>query len=602
MDSFLYRGFVLFADRKDVSQMLKSVSNKLVLTAVIASLSLYGCSSSDDDTGSAANIAAAGEILQYVPADSPYVLANLEPLPDDVMDKLEPNVDRILASYDTLLQEIVVMVQDEAEENGEDSAGADKAVAVVGEISSLMSIDGLRGAGFDRESRAVLYGNGLLPVLRIEVSDGALFEAALLRIEESAGEKMDVANIDGNAVRYVVAEDAKVLVAVMDTQVAMTIAPAEFEDSQLSVLLGFTEPENSIIKSGVLQGIADDYGFNDYFLGYFDLATIANTVTGDAKGLDADIFELRGASDDLTDACRAEIRAMAGIAPRMVMGYTKISTSQFDSQFVIEMRGDIAQGLSSLSSPVPGLAGDMGGLLSFGMSLDVESMREFVEMQIDAIVEEPFLCEEFADLNQGAEQARATLQQPVMPMIYDFQGFVTVIEDIEGLDMKTQSPPTSIDGQFLLAMKNAPALISLGAMFSPELAGLNLQPDAEPVLLDLPQAQMMGGDVYVALGDDALAMSIGDGAESSLGEMLAADAEDNGTVFNFSMDAGRYYTFIGEAMAEAEHDDDNPLSPAFQDAMQDVMLAIADMYDRMSVDMRFTEDGIVFDSVVTLGD
>ena len=135
---------------------------------------------------------------------------------------------------------------------------------------------------------------------------------------------------------------------------------------------------------------------------------------------------------------------------------------------------------------------------------------------------------------------------------------------------------------------------------SPELAALNVEPDGKPVLLDVPQAQMAGEEMYVALNDDALAISVGNGADSKLTGMLEADASDNGTFFNFSMDAGRYYTFIGEAMAQAEPDSDDPMSPEFQAAMQEVMLAIADMYDRMTVDMRFTEDGMVFDSVVLL--
>ena len=101
--------------------MLKSVSSKLVLTAVVASLALYGCSKDEDKASPAADLWAAGGILQYVPADSPYVFARLSPLPEDVMDKLEPSVDRILAAYETVLQELLVMVTKEAEASGKDA-------------------------------------------------------------------------------------------------------------------------------------------------------------------------------------------------------------------------------------------------------------------------------------------------------------------------------------------------------------------------------------------------------------------------------------------------------------------------------------------------
>ena len=46
-----------------------------------------------------------------------------------------------------------------------------------------MSLDGIRGAGIERESAFALYGNGILPVLRFELSDADLFDAAIDRID-----------------------------------------------------------------------------------------------------------------------------------------------------------------------------------------------------------------------------------------------------------------------------------------------------------------------------------------------------------------------------------------------------------------------------------
>jgi hypothetical protein len=582
--------------------MFKSVSSKFILATLFTLMTLAACSDSDEKSGESAAIAAANSLLSYVPADSPYVFASIAPLPEDVMDKLEPQIDRILQSYETMLQEFAATATAELAAESEDNADAQKALSVIGELSSLMSLEGLRGAGFESDSRAVIYGNGMLPVMRIEVSDGALFEAALSRIEESAGEKMEVATIAGNSVRFFADDVAKILIAILDQQVVVSLAPASFNDDQLSTLLGFTAPDSDITDSGVLQDISSQYGYDDYFIGYLDVTKMVDTFTGSATGLDVDLIDLVGHTDQLSDVCRAEIRSIAGIAPRVVMGYTGITTERFDSQVVVELRDDIAKGMKAWPTAVPGLGGDPGGLMSFGFSIDVMAVREFYEAQLDAIEADPFMCEELADLQAGVAQGRVALQQPIPPMVYDFRGVVGVIQDIEGLDMASRMPPTSVDGQFLLALDNAPALVAMGTMMSPELAGLNLQPDGEPVLLDLPQAQMLGGDVYIAMNDDALAMSVGDGAEAELGDMLNADAEDNGTFFNFSMDAGRYYAFIGEAIAAADHDNDSPMTPNMQAAMEDMMSAIAEVYDRMSVDVRMTDDGIVIDSAVTLGD
>ena len=589
--------------------MSKSVSIKLAFAAILVAMTMVACEKKDK-----------ASLLDYVPADSPYVFANVTPLPDAVFVKLEPKIDNVLQTYDVLLQRIAGMAMEKAAEDGDDSEDAQKAVAVIGELSSLMSIDGLRGAGFERKSTSVFYGYGLLPVLRFEVSSGALFESALSRIEEKAGEKMDVATIAGKPVRYIETEDIKVLVSILDKQVVISVAPSTFRDEQLSELLGLSAPESSITDSGVLKNISSEYGFDDYFVGYIDFVGIVETVTGGADGLDADVLAILEEMDELdesaesdelaesdepgelSDVCREEIRSVAGVMPRIVMGYTEISPERFDSQVIVELRDDIAASLAKLTAPVPGLGSDPGGLMSFGMSIDVLAMRQYYEAQLDALDSDPFLCEEFADLQAGVEQGRIALQQPVPPMVYDFHGFFGVVQDIEGLNMATQTPPTSVDGQFLLAMDNAPALISLGAMMSPELAGLNLQADGEPIKLDMPQAQMMGGDVFVAMTDNALALSVGDGAETALAGMLAAEAPDNGTFVSFSMDAARYYAFLGEAIALSEPDNEDPMSPEFQAAMRDMMLAVSNIYDRLSVDVRLTDKGIVIDSSVTIRD
>ena len=51
--------------------MFKSVTIKIVFVSIVASLALFGCSKSDKESAGSANFAAAGAILDYVPADSP---------------------------------------------------------------------------------------------------------------------------------------------------------------------------------------------------------------------------------------------------------------------------------------------------------------------------------------------------------------------------------------------------------------------------------------------------------------------------------------------------------------------------------------------------
>ena len=584
--------------------MFKSIRTRIIAATLFSALTLVGCDKEEkEEAPSAGVLASQDSILQYIPADSPYVLASVEPLPDSVMDKLEPKLDRVLASYEGLLQETMKAIEAEAAAQVDSDVDADKISAVFGELGSLMSVEGMRNAGFSRDSTAALYGVGLLPVLRIGVSDGALFDAALSRIEAKAGEKMSVAQIDGSAFRYVDAEDVKIIVATFKTQVVVTAVPVSFDDAQISRVLGLKLPATNIAEAGVLADIAAEYGYTGNYVGLVDIQRIVNTFTGDASGIDAALLALmEDDSPELSDVCKAEIREMGGIAPRLVMGYKSISEDGAETQAVIEMRDDLATGLTALATAVPGLGGDKGGLMSFGMSLDVQAARDFYEARLDAIEDDPWECPQFADMQMGLAAGRQALQQPVPPMVYDFKGFLAVINDLEGLDLASSMPPTSIDGRMLLAMDNAPALLAMGAMMSPELAGLNLEPNGEPVAFNMPQMQAVANSVFVALQDNGLAMSFGDGMEAGLNDMLNAAAEDNGTFLSFSMDAGRYYSFIGEAMMLAEQDDEKQMPPDMRAALNDVMVAAGSFYDRMSADFKFTEHGIEIDSNITFKD
>jgi hypothetical protein len=579
--------------------MIKTNFARTFLPVIVAALTLAACGKSEEPS----LLTSKETLLRYVPAETPYVFASIEPLPDDLMDKLEPKLDRLLKAYQTVLREAIAMKQQEGGEQA-DSEEAKRFSAVADELLSMLSLEGLRGAGIDRDSTAALYGNGLLPVLRATLSDGALFDGAIARLEKEAGQSLSVASIDGHDYRYVDIDKFRIIIAVIDDQAVVTLRPVDGGDDELRSALGLKLPGRSIADSGVLLELARQYGFTEHYAGLLDIERVAATFLDEASGPDA---ELLAAMDhdatELSDDCRAEMRSMAGIAPRIVFGYNAVSASRLDSSVIFELRDDIAAGLATLPAPVPGLGGDKGGLMSFGLSLNVQAARAFVEARVNAIQAEPYKCEHFADIQEAATNAKQGLSQPVPPIMYDFRGLLAIIDDIQGMDIATQTPPTSVDGQLLLAVQNAQGLVALGAMFSPELAQLNLQPDGKPVALDLPQLQGMGVDAYAAMTDDVVAIGVGENAAAKLAGMLQAKPSDPPPFASFSFDAARYYAFLGDAIAAAEPGDDEPeASPEMKAAVNDIMGLIAELYDRMVLEVLVTAHGAEIHSSVTLKD
>lgn len=567
----------------------------------ITSAAVAACDRTDDAAQPAAVTDA--PILRYIPANTPYVFAMTEPVPEALFDKLEPKIDRLLKSYQTVLREAITAKRAELSDEERDSQQMQRASAVIDELTSLMSIEGLAGAGIERTAQVAFYGNGLLPVFRIGLTDGALFEAAVARLEASAEYELPVAKVGNQPYRFLVAEQAKFIVAVIDDYAVLSVVPANLDEGALGLVLGLTPPDDNLLAAGTLNDLAREFGYLPQQSGYVDVRRFVDRFLDQPAGLDAEVLRMVDYdAATLSDVCREEIREMALVAPRLVVGYTELNDERMDTRMVVELRDDLARELMGLTAPVPGLGVDHGGLFSLGFSLDLKAARSFYEARLDAMEADPYECELFAELQSGIGAGREALNQPVPPMIYDFKGVLAVVENIDGMDFEQKQPPKSVDGRLLLAMDNAQALVAMGTLFSPELASMNLQPDGNPVRLKAAPLEGKVDNAYIAMTDDAIALAVGQGAEDELAPMLKAPLPQVAPFFSMSIDAARYYGFVGSAVAEADADGDQAGSAELQAAIKDIMEVVAELYDRMTVDVMFTEQGIEFESGVTFGD
>ncbi len=264
--------------------MFKSISTRIFAVLALSALVLTGCGKDEKIPDTA--------LLKYVPADTPYVFASLEPLPDDVMDELEPMLDRVLGSYKSVLKEVIATKQAEMTEYGQDSDETKNVNAFVEELSTLLSVQGMRDAGIARDSLMAFYGNGLLPVMRVGLSDGALFEAAIARFEEQAGSQMPVAELAGQSYRFFDAEELRLMIAVVEDQAVFALVPGEFDEAQTGLALGLTLPDENIAETTVLQDIISKYNYTNHVVGFVDIPAIAERFVGQPTGLDADLMAL----------------------------------------------------------------------------------------------------------------------------------------------------------------------------------------------------------------------------------------------------------------------------------------------------------------------
>lgn len=539
-------------------------------------------------------------VLQYVPDDSPYVFASGEPVPDKVMDVLEPRIDGVLKAYQVFFRELLrdAIVTNSAEKSPEE---IERLAAVADELLTLVSIEGMRNAGFERDAGIVLYGHGLSPVLRIELADVKKFEALLGRLEAAAGESLKIAELGGESYRFIGGEEARVIVGVFDGNAVFAIAPTSLDEKGLKQLLGLTPPQQNIARSGKLLALIEEYGFSEHYVGYIDVPRLAQPFIGKATGIDAAVFALKDFDPaTLSDVCKAEIAEVIAIAPRMVVGYGEFSVDAIEGAAILELRSDIAAGLKPLAAAVPGIGLDPGGLLSLAMSIDVPAAIAFAEARLTAIEDDPYECEHFAELQAGVASARAQLAQPLPPFITGMRGFNLIVESLGDYDMTSGVPPEKVDASLVIAMDDAPTMFMMGAMMIPDLAAVDLQADGIPVPLAVPQLQSFAESSYAAMTDSALAISMGSDAKSRVTTVLTAKSAQPPPLMSSAIDAGAYYEFMAENSLSDGEGEESPMPEAAQIALRDATLKVGELYDRISFDVRITDKGIEVRSTTTL--
>ena len=544
------------------------------------------------------------ELLQYIPADTPYVFAMTKPLPKHLQDRFEPAIDKTLSAYRQVIVHHVDAEVARLRAADDGDAQAARLQALVDEVTSLLSVEELRKAGLGRGSLVAIYGDGLLPVMRIALTDADAFDEAISRIEAAAAAEFDTGSIDGSLYRYRDIDGMRFIIATLGKDVVITLAPASYGDARLAEALGLKKPRNSLARSKALRNVAREYGFTDHMIGFVDVTRMANSVLSDPGGRNEEFLRLVGREGfELSAACEAELMELAAITPRIVTGYTQVEKDSLDMSMIVEMREDIAAGFATLPALVPGLGKDLGGLMSFGLSLDPLALRNFYEARLDAMEADPFECELLGELQASVPKGREALAKPIPPMVYSFRGFLASLADIRGADLVNNKPPEELDGSLLFAVENAEALVTMAAMLSPEVAALNILPDGKARQLNLPQLAQLAQEAFAALSESALAVAVGEGAEQAAEAMLTAEPAASRPFASFSMDAGRYYDLMGDAVMRAEPDDgEEPPPEELRSAIRDIMLSSGELYERMAVDVHFTERGIEISSRMTLAD
>lgn len=511
----------------------------------IAVLAISACGRQADDSP-----------LAYVPAETPYAFANLEPTPDAVIDSWSKMLEPLRESYAETLRRARAELA-----KGGDSEKATRTLSILELFEDKLSIEGWERIGFSRKGRAAIYGVGVLPVIRVELGDPDALRGFMAEIEQRLGEPLPVAEIEGRSYwRFTPDKDKPfaLVAAILERHLVLTV-DAGPEIAPLTDLLGLNRPERTLLDSGDLAKINSDYGFSPYGTVLVDSRRVLDALIG-TQGQET-WFTRKLAEDGIamSDACRAEFAGMAGNMPRLVGGYSRVDAKSMDSNTVLELKPALVQAMQPLAAPVPGLGGEQGDAafdVGFGMKMD--KLAEFIQAQASAIRAEPYACDLLASLNESAEQVGQQMAGLYMAAGW-FTGMRAVLSD---LTFDSDGKPEHVEGALIIASPNPSGLIGMLKGFVPQLAGIELVAGAEPVQISLDDMGAELGDVelppvFAALTDSAIGLGVGVDSQTQLKSYMSAPAAEPAPLLYVGYQGAFYARLMKqfEAMAAAGADE-----------------------------------------------
>jgi len=122
-------------------------------------------------------------LLTNVPADTAYLIANKESIPEEVMEEHMQRGRDMLAMFNS---------SDSMKKATAKSEGAGKFfIALLEEYSSLLTGDKISETGLSLKANSVFYGYEMMPVMRLGIADKDKMMAMIKRAEEKSSYKVE---------------------------------------------------------------------------------------------------------------------------------------------------------------------------------------------------------------------------------------------------------------------------------------------------------------------------------------------------------------------------------------------------------------------------
>ena len=565
--------------------------------------------------------------LAFVPADTPYVIANL-----DVLDAGTRKA--MLAQADAQLPSQLANLDATANELSAKDPGAARLLRALSAEFSGKTIESFaKNTGINLEGYWAMYGLGLAPVMRFDLSDPKAFDAFIGRLETAYGKPLDAAKLGDQGYRRYVStvSGTQVILALVGKQAVAALLPADASPAMLRQTLGLDRPQKNLQDDGRLDALAKAKGYKKYMVGDIDMTRLLPLALGGTDPLVEALRKARAEAESAKTgepvanqlqtpaACSTEAARIAARMPTVSFGYTELDAKEQSARFDVALASDISQAFSTLKINLPGLGSSGGAPFDLSLGLPVASLRTFWMAQADAVAAKPFTCPALTDINDTFAKLGPVLQKTAVPPFGNLLGLRIALDSIIPATGASSIP--GFTGRLVVASSDPAGLLAMGQMMVPALAQLKLTADGAPQPVPQAMTGMLGQPAWLAMSANALALGIGAGEQAKLADTLKEPVGEAGQMSRMNLSGAMYLSWLNlmeqkasaltTAAATLSHSDPaNPAAAASTappaadlartQAQFSAMKAQAERISEIGVETHFDSSGMVITSQTKL--
>lgn len=464
------------------------------------------------------------ELISNVPADTSYIFANKNPIPDEVM-KFH------LSRGQQMMDMFADMGKKDSEKTDMKDAGA-FFEALFKDLGSKLDEKKFDETGLSLKASSMIYGYEMMPVWRLGFSDKEKIMATLKRAEEVSGFKIELSKC-GEYDCFVDPDkkgNKSAAIIILDDHIAASAFPVDQKEKMIDHLTGKAKVEKSYgIKSWDAFLEKNKYsGFGD---GYVNLKKIYK------KNSPLIAMGMMGKIDSKElEGCMAVAEEHINNIPEILFGTKALAEKKMDYELLFKTSADVSSVLQGIANKTNISKRSENAIFDFGVNINFPKLRDALTQYSN------FLIKSGKSNNCSAIQAakiRKGMGGMAMVMNMGLSQFKSIYASISDVKMDDNNKPKDVEAMVSIGTDDPGGLIAMVGMMSPGLMGFQVPEDGSSVELPkgvIPSKGVPLPPVYLSRSAKSLNIMVGND-KPEMKDYSSKTPE----IMVFAMDGKRYY-------------------------------------------------------------